>query len=380
MLSFGQRLKLLRKEADLSQNDLAEQLFVSVQSVSKWECDNAMPDIGQIVPLAAILGVTTDCLLGVGTDEKADREKLENETFEIIVNGEDRSYASSCHMKACALYRDYLKKYPLDYKVKLDLAYSIVNALRFSNYYSWEEMKKEEENALYNESVKLITSVLHHDHDVRRLIEAKIILIDLYIFYNEFDKAESIALELPDIYDLRKGSLYSIFEAQKDREKCLALAEEICESEGIAYTHSLMNKARSISVLGNDRKLDAIKAWEHMEVIAKEYHKVYNNTDSLALILTSLSRRSNDYIAISQFDRFFEVMYEFVDWCVERLRLSIEIVEPEHRDEINFGTPEDQLRPCYNWCFPTDDNIITNDPRYKECCQKLAAAIAELNS
>ena len=83
MLSFGQRLKILRKEADLSQNDLAEQLFVSVQSVSKWECDNAMPDIGQIVPLAAILGVTTDCLLGVGTDEKADREKLEGEIKEI---------------------------------------------------------------------------------------------------------------------------------------------------------------------------------------------------------------------------------------------------------------------------------------------------------
>ena len=45
MLSFGQRLKLLRKEVDLSQTDLAEQLFVSVQSVSKWECATTMPDI-----------------------------------------------------------------------------------------------------------------------------------------------------------------------------------------------------------------------------------------------------------------------------------------------------------------------------------------------
>ena len=75
MLSFGQRLKAIRKDAQLTQAELAEKLMISVQSISKWECDNAMPDIALIVPLAAILGVTTDCLLGVGDNEKADREQ-----------------------------------------------------------------------------------------------------------------------------------------------------------------------------------------------------------------------------------------------------------------------------------------------------------------
>jgi len=66
MFTFGQRLKTLRKEAQLTQSELAEQLGVSVQALSKWECDSTMPDISQIVPLAAILEVTTDCLLGGG--------------------------------------------------------------------------------------------------------------------------------------------------------------------------------------------------------------------------------------------------------------------------------------------------------------------------
>lgn len=41
MSSFGQRLKAIRKGMQLTQADLAEKLMVSVQSISKWECDSA---------------------------------------------------------------------------------------------------------------------------------------------------------------------------------------------------------------------------------------------------------------------------------------------------------------------------------------------------
>lgn len=43
MFTFGQRLKALRKEAQLTQAELAEQLGVSVQALSKWECGSTMP-------------------------------------------------------------------------------------------------------------------------------------------------------------------------------------------------------------------------------------------------------------------------------------------------------------------------------------------------
>ena len=76
MLNFGQKIKKLRTDAGLSQAMLAEHIGVSVQSISNWECNNTMPDISQIVPLASILCVSTDYLLGVGFDEKADHETL----------------------------------------------------------------------------------------------------------------------------------------------------------------------------------------------------------------------------------------------------------------------------------------------------------------
>jgi|GEM_PF-2120140 len=95
MLSFGQRLKLLRSEAGISQSDLAEALGTSAQSVSKWERDLYLPDVSMLLPLSVVLGVTTDCLLGAGTNEKEDKEELYrltekmNETrFTLRMSGE----------------------------------------------------------------------------------------------------------------------------------------------------------------------------------------------------------------------------------------------------------------------------------------------------
>ena len=53
----GQTIRRLRKERGLTQEELAEQLGVTAQAVSKWENETGMPDISQIVPLAGVFGV-----------------------------------------------------------------------------------------------------------------------------------------------------------------------------------------------------------------------------------------------------------------------------------------------------------------------------------
>ena len=44
-MSFGQTIKKLRRNADMTQEQLAELLSISPQAVSRWETDVAMPDI-----------------------------------------------------------------------------------------------------------------------------------------------------------------------------------------------------------------------------------------------------------------------------------------------------------------------------------------------
>lgn len=53
----------LRKKAGLSQDELAEQMDVSRQSVSKWEGAQSVPDLNKILKLSEIFGVSTDYLL-----------------------------------------------------------------------------------------------------------------------------------------------------------------------------------------------------------------------------------------------------------------------------------------------------------------------------
>lgn len=59
-MSLGERIYKLRTEKNLSQGDLAEQLEVSRQSVSKWENNNAVPDLEKIIKLSEIFEVSLD--------------------------------------------------------------------------------------------------------------------------------------------------------------------------------------------------------------------------------------------------------------------------------------------------------------------------------
>jgi transcriptional regulator with XRE-family HTH domain len=62
-MTIGERLLKLRKERNLSQEELANVLDVSRQTVSKWETDQSLPDFDKIIPLCNYFGITSDELL-----------------------------------------------------------------------------------------------------------------------------------------------------------------------------------------------------------------------------------------------------------------------------------------------------------------------------
>ena len=78
-MSFGSVLKELRKENNMTQEQLAQKLSISPQAVSRWETDFAMPDISLIVPIAEIFNVSTDLLLGK-KDQKFDLSETQRFT------------------------------------------------------------------------------------------------------------------------------------------------------------------------------------------------------------------------------------------------------------------------------------------------------------
>lgn len=62
-MTVGQKISILRTAAQMSQEQLAEKLDVSRQSVSKWESDQSVPEVGKILQLSSLFNVTTDDLL-----------------------------------------------------------------------------------------------------------------------------------------------------------------------------------------------------------------------------------------------------------------------------------------------------------------------------
>lgn len=62
-MNFGENLKRLRKERNLSQEQLSEMLNVSRQAISKWESNKTYPDIENLMLLRNIFNITLDDLL-----------------------------------------------------------------------------------------------------------------------------------------------------------------------------------------------------------------------------------------------------------------------------------------------------------------------------
>lgn len=64
IMSLGEKLLYLRKKAGLSQEDVAEKLSVSRQTVSKWETDQTVPELNKAKLLSELYNVSYDYLIG----------------------------------------------------------------------------------------------------------------------------------------------------------------------------------------------------------------------------------------------------------------------------------------------------------------------------
>lgn len=98
-MTFSEKLKEARKNAGLSQEQLAEKLCVSRQAVTKWETGRGLPDVENIKAISLLLNVSIDYLL---SDEECDvrelREKIDLKNYKAG-NGARNSREACCSDK-----------------------------------------------------------------------------------------------------------------------------------------------------------------------------------------------------------------------------------------------------------------------------------------
>ena len=72
-MTFGEKLKKLRTDNNLTQDELASKIFVTRTAISKWETDNGYPSIESLKQLSHVFGVSIDDLI---SDSDIENKKL----------------------------------------------------------------------------------------------------------------------------------------------------------------------------------------------------------------------------------------------------------------------------------------------------------------
>lgn len=85
-MSLGETIYTLRTRRNLSQGDLAEQLDVSRQSISKWETDRSVPELDKLVKMSRLFGVSLDELV-LGAEKGPAEERGENPASQPLPPG-----------------------------------------------------------------------------------------------------------------------------------------------------------------------------------------------------------------------------------------------------------------------------------------------------
>ena len=144
MKNFGNRIKALRRKMNLTQEELAERLNVSFQTISKWETNASLPDVTMFPLLANFFNVTTDELMGVDLAKKQAKIDAIIEEYNHLSNlGKEKERFDFI----CQAYREY----PNDYKI----LEKYMVALYYDPYF-WEEYWKKKDNGELSEDFEKV--------------------------------------------------------------------------------------------------------------------------------------------------------------------------------------------------------------------------------
>lgn len=119
-MTIGQNIKRFRRNANMTQEELADMLSISSQAVSRWETDATMPDITLIPALVSIFGVSSDELLGI--DSIRQQENVDRCIQEIRNLYETHQYHDMLNTA-----RQAIKNYPNNMKLIDTLAFALTS-------------------------------------------------------------------------------------------------------------------------------------------------------------------------------------------------------------------------------------------------------------
>ena len=385
MLNFGQKIKKLRTDAGLSQAMLAEHIGVSVQSISNWECNNTMPDISQLVPLASILCVSTDYLLGAGFDEKADQETLIRNVNTVWANYSVNTKENNADLLVANLYKEYLRKYPIDYEVKYKCALALYDYLLVGKVRGKFHIEADAYESVYTQCKSMLSSVCNNTSVIELQIQANQLMIGLMLLDDNFDEALRFVEKLPTICGIKYVAQSKVLYAQKaigkanqvklvaDKEKCLDYLMALYES----VNSGVYEKEKAVSIL------------EHAESVAKTAVSLY--LDATAPGVNSYEKMPYCYLITAYtmqckmhlLNNDYDAAYTVLDKAAKTASEMYVWVKGKTKDKEILADYKFFAERTPHWAFrfsglySNEDNEFTRSEPYKNAVKEIEKVLCD---
>lgn len=349
--TMGQIIRRLRKEKNLTQEELAEQLGITFQAVSKWENDTGMPDISQVMPIAHLFGVTTDTLFGnnnMDSDEVITHFIREAE--KRISNKPEGGVSRFMHRKTCCEdVQNMLALYPNNYKL-------ICCSLPFIVYLLWDykdgrfadEISDKETEMKYwaNEAIRQANIILNYCTDGKYLNIANRWLVSVYRIMKDYAKAEEHARRMTENQHEHLGIVYY------DMGK----TQEAMKQYSLSFSEALRN-LNCLSHLGylyfQQKKYE--EAFTCLRLVPDIYDLMFNESENE--VPYYVNHPCYDWCAasLSELGRYDEAMDWLEKWLKhERQNAKVFNVITKSRMPYFYGMEFDYL---YNATYPRHNRI-----------------------
>jgi hypothetical protein len=338
-----------------------------------------MPDISQIVPLASILCVSTDYLLGVGFDEKVDHEALIRNVNTVWANYSVNTKENNADLLVANLYKEYLRKYPTDYEVKYKCALALYDYLLVGKVRGKFHIEADTYESVYTQCKSMLSSICNNTLVIELQIQSNQLMIQLMLLSDNFDEALHFVEMLPTTCGIKYAAQSKVLHAQKvigkanqvklaaDKEKCLDYLRALYES----VNSGVYETGKSISIL------------EHAESIAKTAVSLYLDATTLDVnsyekmpycylitaytMMCKMHLLNSDYdAAYTALDKAAKTACEMYTWVKGKTK-DKEILA----DYKFFAEKTPHYAYSFSGLFSSKDNDFTKSERYKNAVKEI---------
>lgn len=227
-MNIGDVIRRYRKEAGMTQEEMANRLGVTTPAVNKWENKNSNPDIELLAPIARLLHISLDTLLSF-------HEELTPSEIGEIIQEMDNMFDSEGFEKVYVWASEKIKEYPNCNMLIWQVAV-MLDARRLTE----DSLNSEE----YDEQINAWYEIALNDEDEEIKHHAADSLFGFYLRKKEYAKAEEYLKYFSNNDPMKKIYQGRLYQEQGDKENAYETFESILFSEYqiLDFTFSFMMK------------------------------------------------------------------------------------------------------------------------------------------